>query len=106
MRRNPLHSWPALFRLMLLHGVIGFAIASISVAALLWFDHSSLLSLMRADVSWPLPLILLWLLLGSSLGAVQIAIAVMGIGALPEKPRGGGGSRIPLRVRAAAPQRR
>lgn len=106
MRRNPLRSWPPLFRLMLVHGLIGFAIAFVGVAVLLWFDHSRLLSLMRADASWPLPLILLWLLLGSSLGGVQIAIAVMGLAARREKPRGGGGTRIPLRVNAASPQRR
>jgi hypothetical protein len=97
---------PPLFRLMLLHGAIGYLLAAVAVAGLLWFDHARLLTMMRADSSWPLPPLLLWLALGSGFGGVQVAVAVMALGEREAKPRGGGGGRLmPLRAMGSARRR-
>jgi hypothetical protein len=93
---------PPLLRLIVAHGALGFALGGLAVAALLWFDHSRLLTLMRADASWPLPVVLLWLLLGGSYAGVQVGLGIMALGERKRRD-GGGGRRLaePLRVPVA-----
>jgi hypothetical protein len=70
---------PPLIRLYVTQGAIGFGIAAILVAGLLWFNVANLWHLVtHSDVGlWAV--LLLWLFNGIVFGAVQFAITVMGM---------------------------
>lgn len=70
---------PELIRLFITQVVIGFAIAAGVVAGLLWFNVANLAHLVSTSDVGLLAVVLLWLFNGVVFGAVQFAIAVMGM---------------------------
>lgn len=105
MRRNRL---PVAVRFMILHGVIGFGLAAIFVAAILWADPGGVGTLILRHGGLPV-IALLWFFSGLTFGSVQIGTAVMLQDGREEGPRGGRRMRVPpmlLPARAAAPARR
>jgi hypothetical protein len=93
---------PVAVRFLLGHGVTGFALASVFMAGLLWGDPGGIGALLLRH---PEGIALLWFFLALSLGAVQIAVAVMLLGH-PEKPRRDGGRRAAAPLPARLPARR
>jgi hypothetical protein len=65
----------AIWRFALLHGAIGFGIATLFVAAILWADPGGLARVLWLEGAWPLGL--LWFFCGLTFGSVQIGAAVM-----------------------------
>jgi hypothetical protein len=68
-----------LFKLFLRSVAIGLCLAAIFVAMILWFDIAGLQSLMLGGAAGLYGLAALWVLNGIVFGAVQFAIAVMGL---------------------------
>lgn len=98
---------PTAVRFMVMHGLVGFGLSAVFVAAVLWADPGGVGSLMLRVGGWPVVL-MLWYFSGLTFGAVQIGTAVM---LLDGKDRPGGGRRLrlpamPVPVRAAARARR
>lgn len=100
---------PVAVRFMLLHGLVGFGIAAIFVAAILWADPGGVGSLILRHGGAPV-ILLLWFFTGLTFGSVQIGAAVMiHQGAAPPSGRGGGmrlPSLAPRLARAPARARR
>jgi len=94
MPQLPRPHLPVAVRFMLLHGAIGFAIATLFMALLLGTDAGGLATLMRGAESWPLPALLLWFFSGLTFGSVQIGAAVMLLGTEEQPPSGG--TRVPI----------
>lgn len=100
---------PFLVRFLLLHAAVGFGIATLAMAALLWTDFGGIATLLTRADGYPLPALLLWFFLGLTFGSVQMGAAFM----LKTGRRGddddgrGGGRRMPVGrlapVRVAAP---
>ena len=68
---------PKLIRLYIVNVLIGFAIAGVFVAMLLWFNIANLWHLVtHSDKGW-LAVLVLWLANGIVFAGVQFAIAVM-----------------------------
>lgn len=85
---------PALVRMYIRHVLIGFAIAAVFVAALLWFNIGNLWHLVSTSpVGW-MAAAMLFFANAIVFSGVQFAIAVMQM-AEPEQKRGGG-TRAPL----------
>ena len=59
------------------HVLIGFAIAAVFVACLIYFDVSGLQSMLAKEPMWMVAVLVLWLGNGSVFGALQVAFAVM-----------------------------
>jgi hypothetical protein len=74
MQRSP---YPQLLRFVVRHAAIGFGLATLFVASLVWFDPNGVGTLLLRASSAPAALLLLWFFLGLTLGSVQIAAAVM-----------------------------
>ena len=68
---------PAPLRLLLRHALIGYAVATLFVLAILWRDLFGLADLLLQAPEHPWPLALLWLFIGLSFGGVQMGIAIM-----------------------------
>lgn len=68
---------PRAFRLLLLHVAVGFGLATLLLAMLVWTDPGGLAGLLLRPQWHPWPMLLLWFFLGLSFGAVQVAVAVM-----------------------------
>ena len=75
--RGPLAALPPHVRFLVLHALIGFALATVFVVAVLWSDAFGIGSLLRHADSHPLPLLLLWFFTGLTFGSVQMGAAVM-----------------------------
>jgi uncharacterized RDD family membrane protein YckC len=98
---------PVAVRFMVLHGLVGFGLAAIFVAAVLWADPGGVGSLILRHGGLPV-ILLLWFFTGLTFGSVQIGTAVMLEDGRDEGPRGGRRFRLPqpLRpARAVAPAR-
>jgi len=68
---------PRLIRLYIVNAAIGFALAGLFVAMLMWFDVAHLRHLIAtSDKGW-LALLVLWVLNGIVFAGVQFGIAVM-----------------------------
>lgn len=80
------------------HAAIGFGIAALGVALLVWGDPAGLGRLLTSAREHPLPLLLLWFFGGLTFGGVQMAAGIM----LPrdEGPRPPRGRLAPVRVPA------
>jgi hypothetical protein len=103
-----LHRIPVAVRFMVLHGLIGFGLAAVFVAALLWADPGGVGRLILSQGGIPV-IALLWLFSGLTFGSVQIGTAVMLQDGPDRAPRGGRRQRvvaIPAPVRVAARARR
>ncbi len=91
---------PPFLVFLMRHALIGFAIAAVFVAGVVWADPSGVGTLMLASGEHPLPLALLWFFSGLTFGGVQMATVIM----LPrdeEPPRPPRGPLVPVRVPAA-----
>lgn len=105
MRRTRL---PVAVRFMILHGLIGFGLAAVFVAAILWADPGGVGTLILRHGGLPV-IALLWFFTGLTFGSVQIGTAVMLQDGRDDDPRGGRRMRLPpmpLPARATAPARR
>lgn len=84
---------PALVRMYIRHVLIGFAIAAVFVAGLLWFNIGNLWHLISTSpVGW-MAVAMLFFANAIVFSGVQFAIAVM---QMAEKEGKGGGTRAPL----------
>lgn len=88
---------PKLIRLYITQAAIGFGLAGVFVAMLLWFNIANLWHLVtHSDVGF-LAVLVLWLLNGVVFAGVQFAIAVMNMkDDDDDEPRGG--PRRPIRI--------
>lgn len=85
---------PALVRMYIRHVLIGFTIAAVFVAGLLWLNVGNLWHLVSTSpVGW-LAVVMLFLANGIVFSGVQFAIAVMQMAETEGKP--GGGTRAPV----------
>jgi hypothetical protein len=71
---------PAPIRLLLRHALIGYAVATLFMLAILWRDLFGLATLMLQAPEHPLPLALLWCFIGLTSAGVQMGIAIMAQG--------------------------
>lgn len=100
---------PKLIRFYIRHVLIGFALAAVFVAGLIWFDVAHLGHLILTSPDGVLAAGILWFSNGIVFAGVQFGIAVMGL--KQDEPKGGKGHPIrpnfsaPVRVRAEAPKR-
>ena len=95
---------PVAVRFMIMHGLVGFGLAAIFVAAVLWADPGGVGTLILKHGGVPV-IAMLWLFTGLTFGSVQIGTAVMLQDGRDDPPRGGRRQRlpaIPVPVRAAA----
>ncbi len=98
---------PKLIRLYITNVAIGFGLAAIFVAMLLWFNIANLGYLVtHSDKGW-LAIVILWVANGIVFAGVQFAIAVMRMkDDDDDEPRGGHRQRrlppqpVPLRIEA------
>ncbi|MFB9148906.1 hypothetical protein [Roseovarius ramblicola] len=68
---------PKLIKLYITQVAIGFGIAGVFVALLLWFDIANLWHLVTHSSDGPLAVLILWVANGIVFAGVQFAIAVM-----------------------------
>ena len=92
---------PVAVRFMVLHGLVGFGLAAIFVAAVLWADPGGVGSLILTHGGLPV-IVLLWFFTGLTFGSVQIGAAVMLLETDDEPPAGSTRAPIlaPIPVRA------
>ena len=86
---------PKLIRLYIVNVAIGFALAAVFVAMLLWFNIANLWHLVsHSDQGW-LAVLILWVANGIVFAGVQFAIAVMRMkDDDDDEPRGGHRQRV------------
>lgn len=68
---------PVLVRMLINHALIGFGIAAIFVAGLIWFDMGGLGTLILSSDSGWLALFMLTFFLGLTFGSAQMGFAIM-----------------------------
>ena len=102
---------PKLIRLYMTQVAIGFGIAALFVAMLLWFDIANLWHLVTHSDKGVLAVVILWFANGIVFAGVQFAIAVMRLkDDDDDEPRGGLRQHvrdprpIPVRVAAGRPK--
>ena len=96
---------PVAVRFLILHGLVGFGLSALFVAAVLWADPGGVGQVILKHGGIPV-IALLWFFSGLTLGSVQIGTAVMLKEGQDDAPRGGRRQRlstIPIPVRVAAP---
>lgn len=91
---------PDLIKMYIRHSLIGFGIAAVFVAMLLFFDVANLWTMISHDPSGVLVVFILWFFNGLLFASVQFGYAVMALAEKPQRP--GGGLRqmhlVPARV--------
>lgn len=103
-----LRRFPVAVRFLILHGLVGFGLSALFVAAVLWADPGGVGQVILRHGGIPV-IVLLWFFSGLTLGSVQIGTAVMLKEGGDDAPRGGRRQRVcaaPVPVHAAAPQPR
>ena len=97
---------PKLIRLYITQVAIGFGIAGVFVALLLWFDIANLWHLVTHSDKGVLAVVILWIANGIVFAGVQFAIAVMRLkDDDDDEPRGGHRQRIMQHDHAVIPVR-
>lgn len=94
---------PRAVRFYLTHIAVGFALARVFVAALLWADPGGLGHLLLTAAGSPWPVALLWFFCGLTMAGVQTAIAALLLAEPPDRDdddNHGGGTPVPIAVRA------
>ena len=91
---------PPAVRFMVLHGLVGFGLSAIFVAAVLWADPGGVGSLILKHGGLPV-IAMLWFFSGLTFGSVQIGTAVMLQDGRDDAPRGGRRFRLPQAMRWA-----
>ncbi len=94
---------PPAVRFMVLHGLVGFGLSALFVAAVLWADPGGVGTLILKHGGIPV-IAMLWFFSGLTFGSVQIGTAVMLQDRPDDTPRGGHRQRlrfapVPVRVR-------
>jgi hypothetical protein len=84
---------PVAVRFMILHGLVGFGLAGLFVAAVLWSDPGGVGRLILTQGGIPV-IALLWFFTGLTFGSVQIGAAVMLQDGRDDAPRGGRRQRV------------
>ncbi len=82
-----LHRIPVAVRFMIMHGLIGFGLSALFVAAVLWADPGGVGGLILKHGGIPV-VTMLWFFSGLTFGSVQIGAAVMLCDGRDEPPRG------------------
>ena len=82
-----LHRIPVAVRFMIMHGLIGFGLSALFVAAVLWADPGGVGSLILKHGGLPV-VAMLWFFSGLTFGSVQIGAAIMLSDGREEPPRG------------------
>lgn len=97
---------PNLIQLYLRHCAIGFVLAAVFVAMLLFYDIARLGTLVAGSDIGILAVLILWILHGTIFGAVQFAVSVM-LNAQDDNDDDDhhGGRMIPIRVTAGSRRR-
>lgn len=90
----PLRRMPVAVRFMVLHGLVGFGVAALFVAAVLWSDPGGVGRLILREGGIPV-IALLWFFTGLTFGSVQIGAAVMLRDGRDDAPRGGRREPVP-----------
>ena len=86
---------PQLIRLYIINVAIGFALAAVFVAMLLWFNIGNLWHLVSHSEQGWLAVLILWIANGIVFAGVQFAIAVMRMkDDDDDEPRGGHRGRV------------
>ena len=99
---------PELIKLYIRNVAIGFGIAAVFVAGLLWFDVMGLWQLVSGSSSGVLAVFMLWFMNGIVFAGVQFAWAVMALAEDEDGPRRGtpvAHDFVPVRVPAESRSR-
>ena len=101
-----LHRIPIAVRFMIMHGLIGFGLSALFVAAVLWADPGGVGSLILKHGGAPV-VAMLWFFSGLTFGSVQIGAAIMLRDDREDPPRGHRQrlQAIPVPVRVTIPVR-
>lgn len=94
---------PKLIRFYILNCIIGFTIAGIFTATVLWFNVANLWHLVSSSDIGIMAVLVFWVLNGIVFAGVQFAVAIMLMGQNDDDddgPRGGLG--VPVRIPAEA----
>ena len=91
---------PELIKLYIRNVAIGFGLAAVFVAMLLWFDTQGLWQLVSNSSSGPLAVFLLWFMHGIVFAGVQFSLVIMRM-ADDDEPKGG--KRAPVATTVPAP---
>lgn len=89
---------PKLIRLYITQAAIGFGIAGVFVAMLLWFNIANLWHLVTHSDVGLMAVFVLWVLNGIVFGGVQFAIAIMRMKDDDDDDEPRGGHRPPIRI--------
>lgn len=94
---------PPAVRFMVMHGLVGFGLSALFVAAVLWSDPGGVGTLILKHGGIPV-VAMLWFFSGLTFGSVQIGAAVMLQDRPDDTPHGGHRQRlrlapVPVRVR-------
>ena len=88
------------------HCAIGFALAAVFVAALLWLNVANLWSLISGSDIGLLAAFLLWFFNGIVFAGAQTGVAVMMMAEDPDDtPKGGSGDQVALQASVVEPVR-
>ena len=98
---------PKLIRFYILNCVIGFIIAGIFTAAILWFNGANLWHLVSTSNIGIMAVVVFWVLNGIVFGGVQFGVAIMLMADSDGKDQGPRrGLGVPVRVPVEATARR
>lgn len=90
---------PRLVRFYITHCIIGFAVAGVFTAGILWFNVANLWHLISGSDIGIMAVVVFWVLNGIVFAGVQFGVAVMLMGEDDDDDEGPrGGTRVPVRV--------
>lgn len=98
---------PKLIRFYIVNCIIGFTVAGIFTAGIMYFNVANLWHLISGSDIGLMAIFVFWVLNGIVFAGVQFAVAIMLMGDSDDDDDTGprGGMRIPIRVPAAAQKR-
>jgi hypothetical protein len=97
---------PKILRFYILHCAIGFAVAGVFTAGVLWFNVANLWHLVSTSDIGLMAIVVFWVLNGIVFAGVQFGVAVMLMAENDDDDDDigpGGGLRVPVRVPASSP---
>ena len=98
---------PRIMRVYITQSILGFGLAAVFTALLLWFDVANLWYLVTHTETGPFAVFLFWVLNGIVFAGVQFGIALTWMQTDGgSSGRGGGRRRAPVPVEASEPVRR
>ena len=94
---------PKLIRFYILNCIIGFTVAAVFTAMIMWYNVDNLWQLISGSDIGIMAIIVFWVLNGIVFAGVQFGVALMLMSDKDDKDDGPrGGTRIPVRVAAMA----